>query len=145
MTLTGPAVRSQLVAAGVPFFLVSEMVDAVYKPCEFAWLTGDFHSWVLRSMSALDIRDFTPESGDCDDFCALFATFARILHRRAPDSAGTALPIGRLSYMQTPTVKHSINWAITRDRGLVFPEPQVLGRVESLTPAQLVTCTHCSE
>lgn len=152
MFLTGDAIRSALITAGIPAAVVGESSDATYKPAQSGWLTGDFHRWYFRALEAFSIRDFTAESGDCDDFTDLYCALVRIAHRRTAEGKGTALPIGRLNFLQAPNApigpaqqKHALVWAITSDAGLVFIEPQVLGRTERLTVAQLNSATRCTD
>lgn len=149
MTLTTEQVRSCLIAAGIPAWSIVELSDATYKAPLADWLTGDFHRWFFRALKALDIDQYEPEGGDCDDFCDLFCVLARVAHRRTPEGKGHALPIGRINFSKFPghavPERHVLVWAMTPDRGLIFPEPQIIGRVESLTVPQLNSVTRCSD
>lgn len=145
MTLTGQQLRAALIAAGIPPAAILPFADDLYQPCRADWLTGDFHRWFLKALEALDIRAYEPGAGDCDDFASLFASFARIAHRRTPHGKGAALPIGPLWYDTLPRSHHAICWAYTVQKGVIFPEPQVLFQVNRLSALQLQSITRCSE
>lgn len=151
MRLSQFDLRISLSIAGIPEAAVAQLSDQSYMPCQADWLTGDFHRWYFRALESLDVRGFQNESGDCDDYSDLFCALARVAHRRTPEGQGVALPIGRLHYLRAPNAPmgaqqgHAIVWAETSDAGLVFIEPQVLGRIERLTKQQLASCTRCSD
>lgn len=153
-TINGTQLRIHLAAAGVPAAVLAEASDASYRPCTAEWLAGDYHRWFLESLAAFGVREYSAEDFDCDDFVDAFATFARIAHRRTQREQGlspAALPIGRLNFLRLPHLppsaaqKHALAWAFTSDRGLIFIEPQVLFRVETLTRDQLASATRCSD
>jgi hypothetical protein len=143
--LTNAQVRQALVAAGIPPAAIWPLSDSLYLPCLADWVTGDYHRWFVKARTALGIEAYEPESGDCDDAADLFATLARVAHRRTPEGKGAALPIGRINFSPSPAVYHAINWALTSDHGVIFPEPQVLFRVERLSVLQLASITRCSD
>lgn len=151
MTITANQYHGELVELGIPPFRIAEMDDAVFMPMQSSWLLGGFHRWYFRALEAFDIRPFADEAGDCDDFTGLFCSLARIAHRRTPEGKGTALPVRRFNFARIPSAigaaqqRHAIVIARTSDLGLIFVEPQVLGRRETLTPDQIQSCTKCSE
>lgn len=146
MTLTGHQLRATLIAAGIPPAAIWPLSDNVYMPCRAAWLTGDFHRWFMKTLEALDVRAYSSESHDCDDFADLFAALARVTHRRTVGpGVAAALPIGRINFQTLPGTYHAITWAMTSDRGVIFPEPQVLFQVNNLSALQLQSISRCSD
>lgn len=152
MTLSAFDLRMMLFEAGIAEAVTAPMGDATYMPCKADWLLTDFHGWLFRALKALDISEYAAESGDCDDATNLFITFARILHRRTPEGRGHALPLGYFGFKLTPNApagpaqqSHAIVWAVTSDRGILFIEPQVIGKVMVLTKAQIASCHRCSD
>jgi hypothetical protein len=116
-TLRAELIRGGLLHAAAPFS------DATYAPPKLSWLTGEFDRWFRQSLNALKIAPYVPESGDCDDYAALYAALAKVCHRRMADSEGAGLPVGILHYVSAQG-PHAIVVALTSDRGLVFIEPQ---------------------
>jgi hypothetical protein len=150
MTITWAQWLAEITATGIPAWAIDEPADVVFMPMESRWLLEDFHRWYFRSLDALEIRSFDPERGDCDDFSGLFCVFARILHRRSAEGKGYASPVAWLNLSLRPelsgqdTQRHRCVCARTRDRGLLFIEPQVLGKVYQFTVPQLSSCTKFS-
>lgn len=152
-TVTHGQILLAALAVGIPAAAIVEPSDLVYRPCRLEWLMGDYHRWFMRAIEQLGVSVPSPEDGDCDDFTDMFCTLARIAHRRtmkAEGLSGAALPIGRMNFLLRPDEpvdnkgKHAIAWAYT-DRGLVFPEPQVVGKTYSLTLNQTQSCSRFSD
>lgn len=120
---------------------LAPLADASYALPKLGYLLGPYASWFREALGKLGAADYMPESGDCDDFADLYATLARIAHRRTSGSKGTALAIGVLYYTQDKGGGHAINAAVTPDFGLVFIEPQT-GKQVFLSPTELKSATH---
>lgn len=150
MLLTGPNIHQAAITAGIPPWVIVGFSDASYMAPDSAWV-ADFHKWFLATLDAFGVREYKPESGDCDDFADLFASFARLTHRRTSPDCGAALPVGRFDFAQNPDAApeakqlHAIVWIFTRDQGLIFIEPQVLFRIEKLTAKQIASCIRFSD
>lgn len=151
MTLTWFQVHATLAAAGIPAAVIFERDDAVYRPCQSSWLLGDYSRWWrTKAAPALGMDVYAEESGDCDDSVDCHNALARWAHRRMQESKGFAFPIGRLNFSLVPDApmgplrkRHACAWAITADRGLIFPEPQQLYGELRLTVPQLNSATRC--
>ena len=150
MNLTGSEIYYAAVTAGIPPPVIGTFSDANYTAPDSAWV-ADFHQWFLSTLEAFGVRDYKPESGDCDDYADLFASFARLTHRRTSPDCGAALPVGRFDFALNPDAApearrlHAISWVHTRDQGLIFIEPQTLFRIEKLTAKQIASCTRFSD
>lgn len=112
-----------------------QLADAAYAPPRRDWLLGEFASFFRQSLVALGASTYTAESGDCDDYAALYAALARLCHRRTPGHAGAGLPVGVVWYPQRTGGGHAVNVAITSDAGVIFIEPQTQRQIE-LTPEE---------
>lgn len=146
-------IRKAAETAGIPSDSIVEPSDARYAPMNSEWLRLEFHRYFARTMAILYERPFEKlyhaEDVDCDDFADLFAALARVAHRRTmardfPDLKA-ALPIGRFNFWPNNEGKHAICWAYSSDRGLIFPEPQVIGKFIDMHSILALTCTRFSD
>ena len=150
MTITGPELYYAAITAGIPPPVIGTFSDARYMAPDSSWV-ADFHQWFLSTLDAFGVRDYKAEAGDCDDYADLFASFARLTHRRTSPDCNAALPVGRFDFTQNPDEaaamqrRHAIVWMLTKDKGLIFIEPQTLFRIEKLTDEQISSCTRFSD
>lgn len=127
--------QAELIRVGL-FHAAAPLSDRSYAPPRLSWLTGEFDAWYRTVLARLSIAPYVAESGDCDDYSALYATLAKICHRRSPGSEGSALPVGFLHYTQEAGGGHAVVVALTSDAGLVAIEPQIAGKTLLLTPKE---------
>lgn len=137
--------RLNLAVAGLAHALPSgALADAAYAPPRADWLLGEFASWYRQCLQRLELAAYVAESGDCDDYASLYASLARICHRRGwAGEQPAALPVGELHYFAAALGPHAVVVALTSDLGVVVIEPQDPTRVLQLTSAERSSAWLC--
>lgn len=143
--LDNAAMRLNLAVAGFAHALpAGALADAMYAPPRADWLRGEFAGWFRQCLQRMEIASYVPEAGDCDDFAALYASLARICHRRGwAGGQPAALPVGELHYVSSELGPHAVVVAVTSDQGVIVIEPQDPARVLTLSSAERSSAWLC--
>lgn len=139
--ITSNELRTKLLQAGIPNAAIY-LGDATYQSPKADWILGEFDDWFRSVLTALDLG-YSTDRWDCEDFSDLYASLARICHRKTADAQAAGLPVGILWYTPKTGAGHAVVVAHTSDRGLLFIEPQTAATEITLNRTQAESCWLC--